>query len=47
MHLVEPNRPQIIKCILLDLNDLGTVGLDQMQTIGESLNEFKKSGVRP
>jgi len=33
-----------IKCILLDLNDLGTVGLDQMQTIGESLNEFKKSG---
>ncbi|MDO8945805.1 MAG: signal peptide peptidase SppA [Desulfocapsaceae bacterium] len=33
-----------IKCILLDLNDLGTVGLDQMQTIGESLNKFKKSG---
>ncbi len=33
-----------IKCILLDLKDLGTVGLDQMQTIGEALNQFKKSG---
>ena len=33
-----------IKCILLDLHDLGTVGLDQMQTIGEALNQFKKSG---
>ena len=33
-----------IKCILLDLQDLGTVGLDQMQTIGEELNQFKKSG---
>jgi len=33
-----------IKCILLNLHDLGTVGLDQMQTIGEALNEFKKSG---
>lgn len=33
-----------IKCILLDLRNLGTVGLDQMQTIGEALNQFKKSG---
>ena len=33
-----------IKCILLDLKDLGAVGLDQMQTIGEALNQFKKSG---
>lgn len=33
-----------INCILLNLHDLGTVGLDQMQTIGEALNEFKKSG---
>ncbi len=33
-----------VKCILLDLHDLGTVGLDQMQTIGEALNQFKKSG---
>ena len=33
-----------ITCILLDLQDLGTVGLDQMQTIGEELNQFKKSG---
>ncbi|MDD3815127.1 MAG: signal peptide peptidase SppA [Desulfocapsaceae bacterium] len=33
-----------IKCILLDLKDLGTVGLDQMQTIGEALTQFKKSG---
>ncbi len=33
-----------IKCILLDLKNLGTVGLDQMQTIGEALNQFKKSG---
>lgn len=33
-----------IKCILLDLQDLGTVGLDQLQTIGEALNQFKKSG---
>ena len=33
-----------IKCILLNLHDLGKVGLDQMQTIGEALNEFKKSG---
>ncbi len=33
-----------IKCILLNLHDLGTVGLDQMQTIGEALNQFKKSG---
>ncbi len=33
-----------IKCILLDLKDLGTVGLDQMQTIGEALNQFKKNG---
>jgi protease-4 len=33
-----------IKCIFLDLKDLGTVGLDQMQTIGEALNQFKKSG---
>jgi len=35
--------PQI-KCILLDLKDLGSIGLDQMQTIGEALNQFKKSG---
>ncbi|MFH2123826.1 MAG: signal peptide peptidase SppA [Pseudomonadota bacterium] len=33
-----------IKCILLDLKDLGKVGLDQMQVIGESLSQFKKSG---
>lgn len=33
-----------IKCILLDLQDLGTVGLDQMQTIGAALNQFKASG---
>jgi protease IV len=33
-----------IKCILLNLKDLGTVGLDQMQTIGEALTQFKKSG---
>ncbi len=33
-----------IKCILLNLRDLETVGLDQMQTIGEALNQFKKSG---
>jgi len=33
-----------IKCILLDLKDLGAIGLDQMQTIGEALNQFKKSG---
>jgi protease-4 len=33
-----------IKCILLDLKDMGTVGLDQMQTIGEALNQFKMSG---
>jgi len=33
-----------IKCILLDLKDLGSIGLDQMQTIGEALNQFKKSG---
>lgn len=35
--------PQIT-CILLDLKDLGSVGLDQMQTIGAALNQFKKSG---
>ncbi len=33
-----------IKCILLDLKDLGSIGLDQMQTIGEALTLFKKSG---
>lgn len=35
--------PQI-KCILLHLKDLGAIGLDQMQTIGAALNQFKKSG---
>jgi protease IV len=33
-----------IKCILLDLKELDTIGLDQMQTIGEALNQFKMSG---
>jgi len=40
-HAAKDNR---IKCILLDLKDLGAVGLDQMQTIGLALNQFKKSG---
>ncbi len=33
-----------IRCILLDLKDLGSVGFDQMQTIGAALEQFKKSG---
>lgn len=33
-----------IQAILLDLRDLGSVGLDQMQTIGSALNIFRQKG---
>lgn len=33
-----------VSFILLDLKDLGSVGLNQLQTIGKALNRFKKSG---
>lgn len=33
-----------VTCILLDLSELGSAGLDQLQTIGAALNEFKSSG---
>lgn len=33
-----------IKCILLDLKNLGTVGLDQLRIIGHALDQFKQSG---
>ncbi len=33
-----------VTCILLDFSNLGSVGLNQLQTIGKSLTDFKKSG---
>ncbi len=33
-----------VTCILLDLGELGSVGLNQLQTIGAALNAFKASG---
>ncbi len=33
-----------VVCILLDLNSLGSVGLNQLQTIGKALTNFKTSG---
>ncbi|MEA3469305.1 MAG: signal peptide peptidase SppA [Thermodesulfobacteriota bacterium] len=33
-----------ITCILLDLKSLGSVGLNQLQTIGKALTSFKASG---
>jgi len=33
-----------IRAILLDLGDLGSVGLDQMQTIGAALDTFRQQG---
>jgi protease-4 len=33
-----------VTCILLDFSNLGSVGLDQLQIIGKSLTDFKKSG---
>ncbi|AGF78878.1 signal peptide peptidase A [Desulfocapsa sulfexigens DSM 10523] len=33
-----------VTCILLDLGELGSVGLNQLQTIGDALNAFKASG---
>lgn len=33
-----------ISCILLDLRSLGSVGLNQLQTIGKALTSFKESG---
>lgn len=32
-----------VKCILLDLSDLGSIGLDQLQIIGKALTDFKES----
>ncbi len=33
-----------VTCILLDLSELGSVGLNQLQTIGKALTAFKRSG---
>ncbi len=33
-----------VSCILLDLNKLGSVGLNQLQIIGKALTDFKASG---
>jgi protease IV len=33
-----------VTCILLDLSELGTVGLNQLQIMGKALTEFKASG---
>ncbi|MBU0942945.1 MAG: signal peptide peptidase SppA [Proteobacteria bacterium] len=33
-----------VTCILLDLSELGTVGLNQLQIIGNALTDFKTSG---
>jgi protease IV len=33
-----------VTCILLDLSSLGSVGLNQLQSIGKALSEFKTSG---
>ncbi len=33
-----------VTCILLDLSDLGSVGLNQLQIIGKALTDFKSSG---
>lgn len=37
------NDPKIT-ALLLDLNSMGMIGLNQMQTIGSALNSFKQSG---
>ncbi|MCF8056684.1 MAG: signal peptide peptidase SppA [Desulfocapsa sp.] len=37
---IDPN----VTCILLDLSSLGSVGLNQLQSIGQALSEFKASG---
>jgi protease IV len=33
-----------IKCLLLDLDTMGKAGINQMQVIGNALDEFKKNG---
>jgi protease IV len=33
-----------IKCLLLDLENMGKAGINQLQVIGNALEEFKKSG---
>lgn len=42
--ITEATTDENITCILLDLSSLGSVGLNQLQTIGAALNGFKESG---
>ena len=42
--ITEAGDDDKVTCILLDLRTLGTVGLNQLRSIGEALNEFKTSG---
>lgn len=42
--ITEAGNDDKVTCILLDLSTLGTVGLNQLRSIGEALNEFKSSG---
>ena len=42
--ITEAATDENITCILLDLSSLGSVGLNQLQTIGAALHTFKASG---
>ncbi len=42
--IAEATYDEKVTCILLDLSELGTVGLNQLQIIGKALTDFKTSG---
>lgn len=42
--IAEATYDEKVTCIILDLSELGTVGLNQLQIIGKALTDFKTSG---